>query len=307
MNPAYSVILFTTASGAGYGLLAWLGAVGGAHGRASTIGFSFTALFIALALITIGLLSSTLHLGRPERAWRAFSQWRSSWLSREGIAAIATYPFALAFGACWSGLIDAPQLIAPLGYATAAMCVVTVFCTARIYSSLKTILAWNQAAVPVVYILFAAATGAVLLSAISTYFERFATPQYLIAAFFIALVAVAKLYYWRKIDNAPRTRTMAAATGLGEGVRQWEVPHTSMNFLMKEMGYVVARRHGKRLRMFCLLLLLAAFALMLLCLVSPLFSYLAVPVALLAAWVERWLFFAQAEHVVGLFYGKESV
>jgi sulfite dehydrogenase (quinone) subunit SoeC len=100
---------------------------------------------------------------------------------------------------------------------------------------------------------------------------------------------------------------MAAATGLGEGVRQWEVPHTSMNFLMKEMGYVVARRHGKRLRMFCILLLLAAFALMLLCLVSPLFSYLAVPVALLAAWVERWLFFAQAEHVVGLFYGKESV
>jgi sulfite dehydrogenase (quinone) subunit SoeC len=307
MNPAYSVILFTTASGAGYGLLAWLGAVGGAHGRASTMGFSSTALFIALTLITVGLLSSTLHLGRPERAWRAFSQWRSSWLSREGIAAIATYPFALAFGACWSGLIDAPQLIAPLGYATAAMCVVTVFCTAQIYASLKTIRAWNQASVPVVYILFAAATGAVLLSAISTYFERFATPQYLIAAFFIALVAVAKLYYWRKIDNAPRTHTMAAATGLGEGVRQWEVPHTSMNFLMKEMGYVVARRHGKRLRMFCILLLLAAFALMLLCLVSPLFSYLAVPVALLAAWVERWLFFAQAEHVVGLFYGKESV
>jgi sulfite dehydrogenase (quinone) subunit SoeC len=307
MNPAYSVILFTTASGAGYGLLAWLGAVGGAHGRASTIGFSFTALFIALALITIGLLSSTLHLGRPERAWRAFSQWRSSWLSREGIAAIATYPFALAFGACWSGLIDAPRLIAPLGYATAAMCVVTVFCTAQIYASLKTIRAWNQAAVPVIYILFAAATGAVLLSAISTYFQRFATPQYLIAALFIALVAVAKLYYWRKIDNAPRTHTMSAATGLGEGVRQWEVPHTSMNFLMKEMGYVVARRHGKRLRMLCILLLLVAFALMLLCLVSPLFSYLAVPVALMAAWVERWLFFAQAEHVVGLFYGKESV
>jgi DMSO reductase anchor subunit len=307
MNPAYSVILFTTASGAGYGLLAWLGAVGGAHGRASSMGFAFTALFIALALITLGLLSSTLHLGRPERAWRAFSQWRSSWLSREGIAAILTYPFALAFGACWSGLVDAPILIAPLGYATALMCVITVICTAQIYASLKTIRAWNQSAVPVVYILFAAATGAVLLSAISTYFERFATPQYLIAAFFLALVAISKLYYWHKIDSAKRTHTMAAATGLGEGVRQWEVPHTSTNFLMKEMGYVVARRHGTRLRKLCLLLLVAAFAFMLLCLVSPLFSYLAVPCAFLAAWVERWLFFAQAEHVVGLFYGKESV
>jgi sulfite dehydrogenase (quinone) subunit SoeC len=306
MNPAYSVILFTTASGAGYGLLAWLGAVGGAHGRASTMGFAFTALLIALALISVGLLSSTLHLGRPERAWRAFSQWRSSWLSREGIAAIVTYPVALAFGACWSGLVDAPQLIAPLGYVTAIMCTVTVICTAQIYASLKTIRAWNQSSVPVIYILFAAATGSVLLSAISTYFQRFATPQYLIAAFFLTLVAIAKLYYWHKIDNAQHSHTMAAATGLGEGVRQWEVPHTSMNFLMKEMGYVVARRHGTRLRMLCLLLLVVAITLMLLCLVSPLFSYLAVLCAFLAAWVERWLFFAQAEHIVGLFYGKNQ-
>jgi sulfite dehydrogenase (quinone) subunit SoeC len=307
MNPAYSVILFTTASGAGYGLLAWLGAVGGAHGRASTMGFAFTSVFIALALITTGLLSSTFHLGRPERAWRAFSQWRSSWLSREGVAAILTYPAALAFGTCWSGLIDAPHLIAPLGYVTAIMCAVTVFCTAQIYASLKTIRAWNHSAVPVVYILFAAATGAVLLSAISTYFVRFATPQYLIAALLLAMGAIAKLYYWNRIDNAARTHTMAAATGLGEGVRQWEVPHTSTNYLMKEMGYVVARRHGERLRKLCLVLLVVAFALMLLCLVSPSFSYLAVPIAFLAAWVERWLFFAQAEHVVGLFYGKESV
>ena len=38
--------------------------------------------------LTVGLVSSTLHLSHPERAWRAFSQWRSSWLSREGVAAV---------------------------------------------------------------------------------------------------------------------------------------------------------------------------------------------------------------------------
>ena len=48
-------------------------------------------MIIALVLITAGLLSSTAHLGRPERAWRAFSQWRTSWLSREGVAAVFTY------------------------------------------------------------------------------------------------------------------------------------------------------------------------------------------------------------------------
>src|SRR6478609_2476033 len=106
MHPAYSVILFTTASGAGYGLLALLGLVGFNHGPASSLLFGATALVIALGLITLGLLSSTFHLGRPERAWRAFSQWRSSWLSREGVASVVTFVPALIFGALWLGFID---------------------------------------------------------------------------------------------------------------------------------------------------------------------------------------------------------
>src|SRR5436189_3518832 len=104
MHPAYSVILFTTASGAGYGLLALLGLVGFNHGQASSLWFGLVAMVIALGLITIGLLSSTFHLGHPERAWRALSQWRSSWLSREGVAAIATYVPALLFALVWTGL-----------------------------------------------------------------------------------------------------------------------------------------------------------------------------------------------------------
>jgi sulfite dehydrogenase (quinone) subunit SoeC len=287
-------------------LLALIGMAGASHGRASTPAFAFTSLFIALALITIGLLSSTMHLGRPERAWRAFSQWRSSWLSREGIAAIITYPIALAFGFFWSGLIDAPMLIAPLGYATAIMCWITVFCTAKIYSTLKTIRAWHQPLTIPVYLAFSAATGAVLLTAIADIFGRFVAFQSILAFAAILVLIVLKFLYWRRLDNAPRTHTMAAATGLGEGVRQWEVPHTSTNFIMKEMGYVVARRHGYRLRMLCLALLGVAFVLMVLSSNWPWLSYLAVPMTMLAAWVERWLFFAQAEHVVGLFYGKES-
>jgi sulfite dehydrogenase (quinone) subunit SoeC len=307
MNPAYSVILFTTASGAGYGLLSLLCLAGASHGKASTPAFAFTSLFIALALITVGLLSSTLHLGRPERAWRALSQWRSSWLSREGIAAIVTYPLAITFGLCWSGLIDAPNLIAPSGYATSIMCTVTVFSTAKIYSTLKTIRAWHQTFTVPVYLLFSAATGSVLLTAIANAFGRFAPVQSILSYVIMLVLIVAKFLYWRKLDRAPRTHTMATATGLGEGVRQWEVPHTSTNFIMKEMGYVVARRHARKLRILALALLDIAFALMVFCSNYPTFAYVAVPVIMCAAWVERWLFFAEAEHVVGLFYGKASV
>ncbi len=304
MNPAYSVILFTTASGAGYGLLALLGIVGFNHGVASNAAFAVAAIVLSVVLITVGLLSSTLHLGHPERAWRAFSQWRSSWLSREGIAAVVTYPVALLFGAAWSGLINFPQSIAPLGILTAVLCAVTVFCTGKIYSTLTTIRAWHQPLTVPVYMVFSLATGAALLMALATVFGRQQIFQLALAFALLLVLAALKCIYWYRVDHEARTHTMAAATGLGEGVRQWEVPHTNQNFIMKEMGFVVARKHSAMLRKLVLALMVLTGIFYALCAVSPWFSLVAVPAILLAAWIERWLFFAEAEHVVGLFYGS---
>ena len=308
MNPAYSVILFTTASGAGYGLLFLAGLVGFNHGRTSSPTFAFTTMFVALGLITIGLLSSTFHLGRPERAWRAFSQWRSSWLSREGILAVITYPVALLFGASWSGLIDAPSLIGLLGFATAALCAATVFCTAQIYASLKTIPRWNHKLVCPVYLVFALATGSCLLPVIATVFGRWQIFQGILALAALVVIALLKVFYWRSIDTAPRNHTTGDATGLGKDVRQWELPHTNINFIQKEMGFVVARKHADKLRKLTLLLLLAAIVFILLAMfATPWFSFGAAIAALAAAVVERWLFFAEAEHVVNLYYGQAAV
>lgn len=306
MNPAYSVILFTTASGAGYGLLALLGLVGFNHGVASSPAFALVSLAAALALITTGLLSSTFHLGRPERAWRAFSQWRSSWLSREGVLAVATYVPSLLYAACWSGLVDWPASVGLLGLATAVLAIATVIATGKIYATLPTIRAWHQPLTVPVYVVFSLATGAALLMPIATGFGRFQPFQLILAVVTLILLALLKLLYWRAIDSAPRSLSMAAATGLGPQVSQWELPHTSENYVQKEMGFAVARRHGQKLRnLFFILLLLTGFA-YLACLATPWFSWIAAPVLLLAAWIERWLFFAQAEHVAMLYYGKQS-
>lgn len=306
MHPAYSVILFTTASGAGYGLLALLGLVGFNHGIASSPAFAIVSMAIALALITVGLLSSTFHLGHPERAWRALSQWRSSWLSREGVAAVATYVPAFLFGLLWSGLVPSQGLVGILGFITAVLALVTVICTGKIYSTLPTIRAWNQPLTVPVYVAFSLATGAACLMAIATFFGRFQIFQLALAAVALALIGAMKWLYWRAIDKAPRERTMQAATGLGPQVGQWEAPHTSENYIQKEMGFVVARRHAGKLRnLFYILLLLTGF-IYLACLASPWFSLLAVPTIMLAAWVERWLFFAQGEHVVTLYYGNQN-
>jgi DMSO reductase anchor subunit len=311
MNPAYSVIFFTVSSGAGYGLLALLGLVGNAHGRASTPGFAITSVIVALALITAGLLSSTAHLGRPERAWRAFSQWRSSWLSREGIAAIITYPIAIAFAAAWSGLVEAPQWIGLLGLLTTLMCAVTVFCTAMIYRQLKTIPAWSNRFTVPSYLVIGLATGSGLLNAISFVFGRFQSDAGTFMAFLTLILIFAtivlKWLYWRWLRRRKPVHTMAEATGLGAGVRQWEVPHTATNFIMKEMGFVVARSHARSLQLIAMLLLDVAF---LSCLLSPRYTWLVfvtAPALLAAAWTERWIFFAQAEHVAQIYYGKQSV
>ena len=306
MNPAYSVILFTTASGAGYGLLALLGLVGLNHGPVSNLVFGLVAIVIALGLITIGLLSSTFHLGHPERAWRAFSQWRSSWLSREGVASIVTYGPAVLFGATWLDIVHAPALIGPLGLITVVMCAVTVFCTAKIYSSLTTIRAWNHPLTVPVYLAFSLASGGALLTMIATIFGRFQIFQVILTGAALLVLIVLKFFYWRGIDSAERTHTMAAATGLGAGVRQWEVPHTSENYIMKEMGFAVARKHALKLRNAVFLLLFITLLALAACFITQWFSLLAALSILLAAIIERWLFFAEAQHVVSLFYGAEK-
>jgi DMSO reductase anchor subunit len=308
MHPPYSVILFSTASGAGYGLLALLGLVGFNHGKASSLAFGLACLITALGLVTVGLLASTLHLGRPERAWRALSQWRSSWLSREGVAAVATYVPALLFGFAWLGLIDAPALIGPLGIVTAIFCTLTVFCTGKIYSSLPTIAAWAQPLTVPVYLAFALSTGAGLLAATAVFFGRFQAFLGIFTAIAVVVTMALKLFYWRAVDATPQTSNLGSATGLGRGgeVRQWEVAHTSVNFVQKEMGYAIARKHAGKLRRLVFLLLAAAFGTILLAITSPPFAILTCLVTLTAAAVERWLFFAEAKHISMVFYGADS-
>ena len=101
MHPTFSIVFFTTAAGAGFGLLFLLGlGVPVALLPADPL-FGLVSLGTAFVFAAGGLASSVFHLGRPERAWRAFSQWRSSWLSREGVLSVATAIPAAIFGIGW--------------------------------------------------------------------------------------------------------------------------------------------------------------------------------------------------------------
>jgi DMSO reductase anchor subunit len=306
MNPAPSIVFFTTASGAGYGLLFWLALLRPFGATPGSTGFGLVALGLALVLITAGLLSSTFHLGHPERAWRAVSQWRSSWLSREGVAAIATYPPALLFGLAI--LAERPGLALLAGLLAAVGAAVTVWCTGMIYASLKPIRQWHHPMVAPGYLLFAGFSGAALLAALAGLWGNAALPA-LLAAVFGAGSLAWKRVYWRQIDTPdPTAPTIETATGLGRigRTRPLDPPHTEQNWLLREMGFRVARKHREKLR----LLALAGFgASVLLCLMAVLAGggavLLLLPAALAALAglvVERWLMFAEATHSVTLFY-----
>jgi sulfite dehydrogenase (quinone) subunit SoeC len=315
MHPAYSVILFTTASGAGYGLLTLVGfgAVLGGLPPDPILGLAGVGL--ALALISAGLLSSTAHLGHPERAWRALSQWRTSWLSREGVLAIATFVPAVLFGFGWGALGRLDFAVRLCGVLGAILSMATVFATGMIYASLTTIRQWSNIWTVPVYLSLSLATGGLLLGACASLLTEETSA---IAVITLALPGVAGLLkhlYWRAIGNLPPSIDAGTATGLGRfgTVRQLEAPHSQANFVMREMGYTVARRHARRLRRLVSLLLfvLPAALVFLAFLSSSRYAAAMGNVAWIAATasagigvaIERWLFFAEAEHVVMAYYG----
>ena len=300
MHPAPSLIVFTSLSGLGFGALFWLGL----GLRTPEYGNAFWFYLLAFVPAVAGLVASTFHLGHPERAWRAFSQWRTSWLSREGVAALATLTVMgiFAIGQVFFGVT-----LWPLGWLGAILCLVTIHCTAMIYASLKAVPRWNAWSTPLLLHTSALAGGALLAG----------LP--VVAFVLLALLLPVQLYAFLRGDTALEASgtTLETATGLGtigpkrrSKVRLFEPPHTGDNYLLREMVFNVGRRHRARLRLLALALAGAGPALVLLLgLIFGAEAWIVLPalaVHLIGLLAGRWLFYAEAEHVVGLYYGAHT-
>lgn len=319
MHPALSVIFFTTLSGAGYGLLVWLGisvTLLQARGNmaAQLASMQLIAAALGVVLVTVGLLCSLGHLGKPQRAWRAMSQWRTSWLSREGVLSLLTYLPVLAMVALlWRGVdtADTSAMLAVIGAVTALLALATIACTAMIYASLKPIPAWTHPLVLPGYLLFALLGGAALLFLLMLWRlsdAGAATGLSMILAILGVLAALLKLLYWHETDRGDRLPARGAAVGLpGREVEVFERPHTEGNFITREMAFVLARQHSRRLRWLALGLFAGVPILVTLGIAAwPETTGLLFPLAVLAVlggtFVERWLFFAEAKHMVSRYY-----
>ena len=289
MHPAPSVILFTSLSGVGFGLLFFLGL-----GMPASTGLNaFIFYAIAYVFAVGGLLFSTFHLGHPERALKAFTQWRSSWLSREAWLAVLAL-CVTGIGACAQIFFE--TRITVVSYAGAALCLLTVFSTAMIYRQLATVPRWHTPMTPVLFLTYSIAGGALLSGQID------------IAQPVLGLLGALQIFAWIQGDGAfaRSGSTLNTATGLGDtgSVRAFEPPHTGTNYLLQEFVYVVGRKHAAKLRLIAIILLSGLPIVLLVLPFNHMFAALAVLTHVAGVLVSRWLFFAQAEHVVGLYYGK---
>lgn len=299
MHPAPSIILFTTLSGLGFGFLFWLGVFGWNQAD----GFFRWLLAIMGGVLAAGGLSFSLgHLGHPERFLLAFSQWRSSWLSREGVAAVA----CLTLYAAWCAADLLLGLSLPvLGWIVAGLAIATVFTTSMIYTQLKTVPRWNHFGTPILFLAYANAGGGILYAAVvNSQLVWLAIPSW--AAAVGGQIAWHILAATRPLSLAGTPET---ATGLGHlgTVRLFEKPHTGKNYLLSEMVFELGRKHAERVallsRMFTILMPLA----LLVAAATTSHWWLTLSALIsfsLGTLCSRWLFFAEAEHAVGLYYGR---
>ena len=273
---------------------------------------------IALALVVIGLVSSTLHLGNPRNAWKSLSRLRTSWLSREAAVSLGL----LGCASLWIVIVvaEGPPLVRGLlALAVIVLSWLTLHCTAMIYASLKPIRQWNTLRVPLAYLTLGHASGALLIVAVLRAHAEPAGGLGVAAGVLMLVAAGVKLDYYAYIASDIRRLTLEQAIGVPQGVgppgpagsrmraRLFDVGHSRGTFLTQEFGYTLTPAQRTSLR---LTVWIAGFAVPALWLASGLegapAAALAFGACLIGYGAERWLFFAEARHTVRLYHGDAS-
>lgn len=319
MKPALSVIFFTVSSGAGLGLAIWLVLAQWGWAAAGGVPAADHPLLqwaggLSLGLVLAGLMSSTQHLANPRNAWRALARVRTSWLSREGLCALLWLAFALLHGVLSQ---RGATLIGFTGALLLLLSLATVICTAMIYACLRTVPRWRTWHTPVIYLLHALLSGGLLWSLLrqATGVPGGLTNGGLLLSLLALSLMVTLLYEAKFSDRVTATINQAlgvplqAPAGHVQGqVRLLDTGHAHRTFLTNEFGFVLAREQAWRLRAL-MVLLTAVLPVLLLLLAPPIVPVLAATVLCFLAGllVHRWLFFAQAEHVVRLYHGQAQV
>ncbi|HEX2542709.1 MAG TPA: DmsC/YnfH family molybdoenzyme membrane anchor subunit [Caldimonas sp.] len=307
MNPAFSVVVFTTLAGAAQGLAVLL-AVAVLDGVPVAASFVSGSLLLVIVMLVGALGASFLHLGRPERAWRAVAMWRTSWLSRE----VIVLPAFIGLVALWWLAVraDAPPWLLRVVMPVLVVAVSSAlwYCTAMIYACLRFIEEWAQPLTLVNFAVLGLSSGCLCGAALAA----FAGEARLLAlagpaALAITLLAWAtRMLALRRNDRLRHRSTLQTATGIrSPRLVQKAMGMTGGSFNTREFFHPASPAAARRVRLggvvlaFALPALLAAWGLVAGGVLPWLLAVLVQAPGLVA---DRWTFFAQARHPQNLYY-----
>jgi len=309
MNPALSVVFFTTLAGTGQGLALALFAAEWASGRhwlgvAGGDRFYIAGALAAAALACAGLVASFFHLGRPERAWRTASMWRTSWLSREVIALPGFIALALAYAAAHWMVRDESLVVGAL----AALAAIVLFlCTGMIYACIRFLREWATPLTPINFTLLGCANGFTMAAAIAASGAPGLLRFFAMGAIGFTFAAlIGRLAAWQRNAMLVPKSTLQTAIGIKHGrIEQKSQGFMGGSFNTREFF------HGKSapfLRKVKWLFLALAFGVPFAMLApaidgaSPAWFALAFVIQYVGLLAERWFFLAQANHPQNLYY-----
>lgn len=322
MHPTFSIIFLTTLIGVGQGLFlalysGQLYSVFKLLPHQHSVHFYALGSLIALLFLVAGLFSSFFHLGRPERAWRTASSWRTSWMSRE----VIVLPVFMSSVAVWGlmhylgwnpvlfSLGNAFQVDLSLltGAVATMLCFALFLCTGMIYACVKMLQEWATPLTVINYTLLGWASGFTLATAFADFHGAGLTEFFGNWAIILTILAFfgrgASLF--RNARLKPKS-TMESAIGIRHA-RIEQKAQGSMGGSFNTREYFHGASEGKYQNVKWLFLVLV-FPIPLALLSSGLMS--GAPSLFFAAFLaqyfglilERWFFFAQANHPQNLYY-----
>jgi sulfite dehydrogenase (quinone) subunit SoeC len=306
MHPAFSVISFTTLLGAAQGLVVALSVLTLAG---ASVPYLFGLLVLAVLLLIVSLGASFLHLGHPERAWRAAAMWRTSWLSRE----VIVLPIFIGLTALWALFEITGNRSNLLLIAIIVLSVLLWYCTAMIYACIKFIQEWAHGITVVNYFVLGIASGLVLLTAAlaAAGAEMVLVQKIAIWAVVATLIGLATRWValQRNASLKPKS-TLQSATGIQNPVIQQKSMGMSAGaFNTREFFHGQTEFFVRNVKSLMLGLCFAAPVVLILLgtsLESRALLAIAFPIQYLGLLSERWLFFAQARHPQNIYYQTVS-
>jgi DMSO reductase anchor subunit len=327
MHPAFSVLFLTTLIGAGQGLFLALFSVEAYSelGLVPAPGSDFfaTGSLLALVLLGLGLFASFFHLGRPERAWRTATKWRTSWLSREVIVLPAFIGVVFLYGLAHWLQFNPPLGVLPgenfvlltvlLGILGTLLAFALFVSTAMIYAAVKFLQEWHSPLTVVNYTLLGAASGFTLATALAAWAETGLVPFLAGWAIILTLLGlvgrVASLI--RNARIKPKSTLQTAIGVKHPAIQQKSQGFMGGSFNTREFFH---HRSPGFLRAMKWIFLISAFAIPTLLLALAMAMTVNPTNVLVAAFViqylgllaERWFFFAQANHPQNLYYQSVS-